>query len=140
MTFLDPNCCNVSDGEEIKPPTIIAGQDKTLTAQLINIMNGVRTLFDLTSATEIEAIFLNADGSFLEKKLSLSQITVTNAPSGIFQINLLAADTALLALTNLTPPIVYPSIEVHVTIGGKLTIINMMNCINIVQRLFPSAP
>lgn len=128
---LDPcaTTCNT------KIPRIVLGQDKTLDVWLTS--ESTCDPVDLTDATEIVAIFLNADGTFLERKFSLSQITIVSAPGGHFQIALPSASTALLAPS---PTGSYSNIEIHVTISSMVTIILLPNSVNIVPRLFPAAP
>ena len=122
-------------------PQIIAGADAVLDVKLINQQTG--DPLDLSAATEIEAILLNADNSFLELKLSLSQIVLISGPGGHFQIIIPAASSALLALSPVPSPSVPASnsdMEIHLTIGGKLTIINLIGVVTIVARRFPAAP
>ena len=130
------------------PPTVILGEDKVLNVQVNQITqdncgNDCTQPLDISAATQIVAIFQNADLSFLYKKLSLSQIAITSGPFGRFSITLLAADTALLAPSPGPQPGCcgggYSAIEIHLTIAGQETIINLPNSVNIVPRQFPTS-
>lgn len=116
-------------------PTVIAGEDKFLDIRLINQTS--KNPVDLSAASEIEAILLNADNTYLEKKLSTGGITLISGPGGNFQINLAASETALLALS---PSDSASDIEIHFTIGGKLSIVILTASVNILSRRYPSAP
>lgn len=119
--------------EEI--PVIVLGSYEIIGVKLISSLTGFP--FDVSAATEIEAIFLNADGTFLEKKKSLSGITVVNGPGGYIQIILLEAESALLAPS---ADFALSDIELHITIDSKTTILLMKQSVKIVPRLFPTAP
>lgn len=126
MTCLDPPV------PEAKP-IIILGEDKNVIVELTNTKTAKP--IDLTAATEIEAILINADDTCLHKKLSTFGITLISGPFGKFQINLSAAETALLALS---PEDGYSSIRVEFTIGGKKTIANLTDVVQVINRLFPN--
>ncbi len=124
-------------------PTIVQGEDKVLSVRLTDKF-GVP--LDPTLFSEMKAVFLNTDGSFLEKLFSLSQI-VPVAPTygvlktyGVSNILLLAADTALLAVSPVGPPPGFSSMEFHYTLDGSTTIINLPNSLSIVVKQFPTAP
>jgi len=119
----------------VKPvPTIVMGEDKILDVKLKNATT--KDYLDITSASEIVAILLNADGTFLEKKLSTNGIAIISGPSGHFQINLASSETALLAASGDA----YSDIEVKLTLSSKLSIVNLIGCVNIVPSRYPTAP
>jgi len=124
------------DPQQIIVPVIVQGEDKTVTVKLTQKINGPTNgyPFDLTGATEIEAIFLKTDGTCLHKKLSLAQIIILNALAGSLQILLTAADSALLAVSPLTAN---SNIELRVVIAGKMTYIQLKNVVKIVSSLYP---
>jgi hypothetical protein len=111
---------------------IIRGEDIPVSVRLVDAATGLP--FDLTNATEIAALFLNADGTYLTKLFSAQQISIISAPGGYFQIQLLAADTALLALSAIPG---LSSFEVHITIAGLKTYVQLINSIQVIQTLFP---
>lgn len=113
-------------------PQIIKGEDQTLTVQLND--EATKYPYDITGVTEIEALFLKTDGTALSKKYTLAQVVILNALAGKFQILLTTADTLLLKLSE---PGTYSSFEVRLTIGGKVTYIQFVNSIQVVQSLFP---
>lgn len=118
-------------------PTLVLGEDKTLDVKMINLSSPSRDPLDLTDATEIVAILLNADGTFLELKLSLSQITIISAPGGHFQIAITAAQSALLAQS---APGGFTDIEVQFIISSKKTITTLTDAVSIIPRRYPTAP
>ena len=130
---LDPGYCQPSCTPPI--PVIYQGADKTLDIFLTSQTSGDPV--DITAATEIEAIFLNTDGTFLEKKLTTAGIAIISGPGGHFQIYLAAADTALLAVSASGG---YSDVEIHLVIGGKTTIVVLSNAVNILARRYPTAP
>lgn len=74
-------------------PAIIKGEDKNLVLKFTD-ENG--DLLDLTTITEINAKFAKSDGSILERKLSLTEVSVLSALGGKIQVTLTDANTALL--------------------------------------------
>jgi len=114
-------------------PTVVKGADQTLDVQLKTQSGFV----DLTSASEIKAVLLNADGSFLEKKLSTGGIVLVSGPSGHFQIQLAASETLLLA-ESVAPA--YSDIQVNFVIAMKTTIVNLIGVVSIVASRYPTAP
>jgi len=118
------------------PSQIIQGADKALAVRLSSESTG--DPFDLSSATEIEARFLNADGSCQHYDLSTGGVTILSAGAGKFQVNLPASGTSLLAPTdNTQDPLLYQGVEIHVEIAGKETIINLPSTIDVQPPLFP---
>ena len=104
--------------KDCKKPEVISGEDKVLTIQLKDYK--AHEFYDLSGATEIIALFKNADSSTLQKKLTTAGIVMINALAGKFQIMLTAAETSLLAIT---PVGEYSDIELKVTVASKLTIV-----------------
>ena len=123
------------DQKSIPIPLIVQGEDKDLAIKLTDKV--AKQPFDISAATEIVAIFLNTDNTFLEKKLSTSGIALINGALGQLKVILSAAETAALALSVNGA---YSDIELHVTIAGKVTILNLLNCVNIIARRYPAAP
>lgn len=124
-------------------PKRVLGSDITLDVFLKDKLT--KMPIDISAATELEAIFLNADGTFLEEKLTTSGIAIIDGPGGHMQVLIDAADSALLKPSNINViPLPqgpsYSDIEFHYTIGGKTTIVNAPQSINLVPRLFPTAP
>lgn len=117
-----------------KVATVILGEDQPVSVTLVD--STTKLPFDLSSATEIIALFQNLDLSILQKKKSTGGIVLLSGPGGAFQILLTAAETALLAPS---PTNGYSDLEVKVTIAGKLTIIQLPQSLKVLPRIFPSA-
>lgn len=115
-------------------PTVILGEDKTLTFQLkTQDACGNLLVVPLTGYTEIQALFANADGSTLMLSYTGGAIVVTSAPDGMFTVALTAAQTALL-LPSISGG--YSNVEVRYTIASKLTKVLMPNSILVQKGLF----
>lgn len=114
-------------------PTVVRGEDKYLNIKLDNANTG--DPYDLSLATEIDAVFEKTDGTCIHKLLSLTEVVVTNGPAGKLRIQLNAADTALLALS---PEDGYSDIELRITIASKLNIVQLVDVFKVVQKLFPN--
>ena len=116
---------------ELPIATIIQGEDKTLNVRLYN-PDG--TPYDVTQATEIVCIFAATNpAGYIEKKLSLSGVTIQSGPGGWILPHLVPADTALLTVG------AQQSFEVWVTIAGLVTKVQFLNSLNVVASLFPLA-
>lgn len=96
---------------------------------------------DISAASEIEAIFHNADGTCLHKTLTGGGIVVINGPIGKFQANITEAEGLLLESTDQTDADTIleslQSVEVNTTILGKKQTINFPKSLNVVPRQFP---
>lgn len=121
---LDGNCQTDSCKQ-----TLYQSADTTLNFELKTCQGKA---YNILAASEIWALFPNATGGPLIKKLSLAEITITNGGAGMFSTNITAAEAALLA-TGLI------DIEVRVTIGGKVTVAEILQALTVVPSLFPSA-
>ena len=130
--MLDPTYCQPCT---TAVPVIIQGQDKVLQVVLKSQQSG--NPVDITSASEIEAIFLNTDGTYTEKKLSTGGISVISGPGGNFQIALSPSDTQAMAVSTGGA---FSDIEIHVTIASKVSIVILTGAVNILARRFPTAP
>lgn len=113
------------------PPQIYTGEDKNLTVRLWSKSN--KLPFDLTSASEIIAAFINADGTILQLSMTSGAITLLSAPGGAMQIALTAAQTTLLAVASGNG---YQGFQIKITIGGRITIKELPNSIQVVAPLF----
>ena len=113
-------------------PEIICGEDKSLIVKLENEVTEYP--FDLTGATEIEAIFMKNDGTGLHKLLTTSGIVILNAPGGAIQINLAASETQVLKISDLDS---LSSFEVRVSIAGKKRYVQLKSSIKILASLYP---
>ena len=126
---MQPNCLEPAPVTQ----TVIQGENKSLNVRLVNADDN--DPYDLTLATEIIAVFPStAAPLYVEKKLSLSQVVLTNAGAGKMMINLTPADTNLLPIGTAV------SFEVRVTSGGSITSIQLLGVLNVVASLFPTAP
>lgn len=117
-------------------PTIIQGEDAVLDVKFLNA-RPPKDPIDLTAATEIKAIMVNTDGSYLEKKMTDGGIVLVSGPGGHFQIVIDSADSTLLAVS---PSGFRSDIEVHYTIATKEKIVILSQEVLIKARRFPSAP
>lgn len=86
--------------------------------------------FDISDATEIWAIFPTLVTPPVVRKLSLSQITVTNGGAGKF-LCMMSKTNALLLKTGLI------DCEVRVTIGGEITAVQIIGKLTVIPSLFP---
>jgi len=123
------------EAEAVVVPEVVQGEDKSLDISLTDAVTG--DPFNLTAATEIDCLFLKTDDTCIHKKLTLSEVVITNAPFGRFRILLLIADTALMKLSDLENG-VYSDIEIRITVAGKLTIVLLKGVISVVPKLFPA--
>jgi hypothetical protein len=114
-------------------PVIIQGEDKSLAIRLVD---GKTSLpYDISAATEVAALFRNTDSTILTKLLSTSGISIVSGPGGAINVLLTAANTKLLALSDIGS---FSSFEVHVTIAGKINYIQLINSIQVIASLFPT--
>ena len=83
---------------------------------------------DLTDCSEIVVNLPNADGTFLQLKLSLDQVTITS-PSvlGQFVANFTSIQSALFMVGT------YQNIDVTFTISGAPQTVRFMNCFSVFQ-------
>jgi hypothetical protein len=117
-------------------PVIIQGEDKTLAIRLTSGTTG--DPYDLSTVTDIEARFANADGTCQHYDLSTGGVQILSALGGRFQVNLPASGTGLLALSDPNADVPYQGIEVHVSGGGLVSIINLPGTVDVKSRLFPN--
>jgi hypothetical protein len=115
-----------------KTPVINAGEDKIVTAELSAVdpcSDCSGPPFNITGATEIVALFPSGTTP-IQKKLSLSEITIINAGGGMVAITLTAADTLLLDVGLI-------DVEIRVTIAGKTSIAQISQQITVNASMFP---
>ena len=116
-------------------PTIIIGEDKTLSVQLVD---DTGQPIDLSTATEIDAMFMNADGTCVHKKLSTAGVVLTSGPFGKFNVLLSGADTAALQLSPAAPNPGLSGFEIHYRVNGLTTFVLLRNSLSIIPRMFPA--
>lgn len=114
-------------------PTVIIGEDKVLTCQLKDAASG--DSIDISSASEIVAHLVKSDDTCIEKKLTLGGVVITSGANGKFNILLTSADTLLLKPSEHDE---LSSFEVYLTLAGKLSIIQFVNSLSIIPKLFPN--
>ncbi len=85
---------------------------------------------NITEASEIWAMFPTLANPPVILKLSLSQITITSGPLGQFSC-VMSQSNALL----LTPGLI--NVEVRVTIGGQITVCQILGQLTVDASLFP---
>lgn len=88
--------------------------------------------FDLSSASEIIAYFRKSDDTFLERKLSLSQIEIINACAGKLKIILDDASTSLLHVGD------DQDFEIEIQIGTVTSIVQFLESLNVIDRVISS--
>lgn len=127
---------------QLPVPVIVQGEDKVLTIKLVSSSTG--DPFDLTAASAITALLLNADSTVLELTLT-SGVTIVNPSAGKIQVYITAAQSLLLALNPVitNPPFPpapggYQNLELRITIGGEITIVQLPQSVSVVAKLFPS--
>ena len=107
---------------------IYTGENKTLFFQLKGGSN-CDVAFDLTSATEIEVIIPSSGTSLIVKKLSLSEVVITNAIEGRFSVALSSVDTSSMDIGDVI------AVEIKVTIASVITITQIPSALNVIQSL-----
>lgn len=128
-----------------RPPSINLGSAFSIDFFIKDKSQKPHTPVDITGASEIVVIMLNNDGTFLELKLSLTSVSIINAVDGHFRAKGTASQSALLkpSAINLTPPGSpdYSDIEAHITtVSGDVLVVLFPQSINLIPRLFPTAP
>jgi hypothetical protein len=122
------NDCNDCDPSA---PLVYLGEDSTLSVRLVN--KTTKDPFDLSVASEIEAILPNEDGTLLVKKLSTSGIVIISASGGHLQVVLSASETSLLAASINGG---YSDIEIDLTISGKKKFVTIKNAVQILPKRY----
>lgn len=78
---------------------IVRGDSKLVPMKAITLdCDNIPDTYYISSITEITVTFPLEDGTELVKTLTGTQVSVTDAESGRFQVNLTAAETATLAI------------------------------------------
>jgi len=106
---------------------IIKGETKT---PIVNFIKKSGEVVDLTSVTEITVKFSNADGTALSKTKTGGGINITSATGGKFEINLLAAETALLETVS------YATMEIELTFPTLTNIVHIPKAYSVIEREF----
>jgi hypothetical protein len=122
---LDPGAC------QLPQPTVIQGEDKTLVVQLKK--EDEQEYLDITTATEIDCCFLNTDGTIAHVLFTAGNVAILSGPSGKIGISLTPSVSSLLALS---PDGSYSDIEIRLTMGGKLTIVQLPQSFLVKSKLF----
>lgn len=120
---------NCTQGKNM--PVLVTGEDFAIDVYLTQ--DGTNQPFDLSAASQITAILPNADGSFLTKTLGGGGIILVSGAGGHFQVVGNTTDSGGLAPNQAT------ALEIQFVIGGKLTIVNINNAINVVPPAYPGA-
>lgn len=105
--------------------------DTTLTFELTSQEpNCQDTPLDLSAATEILCLFPTLVSPPVELRLSDSEVTVTNGPLGQFSALMSQANALLLTLGLI-------NVEVRTTIGGLVTVTQILGQLTVTASLFP---
>lgn len=144
------SCCDNSLDPSTPPipPTINIGSAFAIDFFLRDKAQSPWEPIDLTGSTEIVVILLNADNTFLELKLSLSQVLIVNAKDGHFQAKGTSVQSALLKMSGINASPVatpnYSDIQARITPASGLAADNLVvlfpQSVNLVPQLFPTAP
>jgi hypothetical protein len=105
---------------------IFQGDAKTLTMKVAPSLI-VNDPLDLTGATEIVVNLAKADGTTLQRKLSLAEVTVVDAKLGKFTTAISAVNSALLLVGELQ------TFDVTFTIGSLVTTIQFVGALSVYQ-------
>lgn len=130
-TALQDNAC----GGGCQNPYGLAVINQGTVRQIAIALNSQKTKlpFDISSATQIILAFLNTDGTTLEKKMTLGDVSIINGGGGILSAALTSADTAgLLQTGNLN----FGTMILKLTIGGQDIIVNLFNSIQVIAQPF----
>lgn len=106
--------------------SIFTGDNKTLNAKAIYAVTD--DPLDLTSCTEIVVNLPNADGSSLQLKLSLSQVSITGAPV----LGKFAAPISTVQ-SNLLQPGELQSFDVTFTIASEIFTVRYQNALSVYE-------
>ena len=118
-----PCTCDVCGGG---PFQIFQGQDKTMSMRAAYQQTGLP--LDLTSCTEISVALPNADGTFTNLLLSMSQVVITSPPVvGSFTVPITHTVSALLNVGE------RQNIDVAFTIGGLITIVRFFEALSVFE-------
>jgi hypothetical protein len=107
---------------------IIQGEDKVLYFRLLDEKS--RNYFDITAATEITVTLPVATGNPIVKKLSLAQVVIISGLGGRFDVALAPTETIRLEIGSVI------AVQVSVTVGGLITIIQIPEALNVIASLF----
>ena len=108
--------------------SIIQGEDRTIPVILL-IDNEPFKPWDITGATEIVATFIKNDQTTITKTLTALQVSIVEAVCGMIEIELAAADTLNMRVSD------KQSFEIAVTIAGKVRKTQIMGRLNIRSKL-----
>ena len=104
---------------------IIQGEDRIVKLRLKEVDCDELESIDLTTPTEITATFTNQDKTKLEKKLTDTEVSVSNAVKGRIQVSL--NDTETMALREGKDQ----TFKVKVEFGAESRIIKFEDCLTI---------
>jgi hypothetical protein len=118
------NCC---DGQ---PPsfTIFLGDANTIGFRVVGGSGCASDPIDLTDCTEIVVNIPNADGTFLQLKLSLSQVVITSPPVlGKFTVAITSDQSALFNTGE------FQNIDVTLTISGQVFTVPFIQALSVFE-------
>lgn len=105
---------------------IFNNQDKTMSMSVV--YQGTNFPLDLTSCTEINVALPNADGTYTNLLLSLSQVTIVS-PANLGRISVPISKTVA-ALLNVA---VLQNIDVAFTISGLVTTVRFFQALTVIE-------
>lgn len=119
---MENNCWSCPSG----PFEIFTNEDKTMSMRAAYKNTGLP--LDLTSCTEIEVQLPNADGSFTNLLLSLTQVSIISPPVlGQISVPIPKAKAALLNVA------VLQNVDVVFTISGLNTTVRFMQALSVFE-------
>jgi hypothetical protein len=108
---------------------VIRGSDREFSIRIAIKESGEP--FDLTGVTQILAYFPKEDGSALVKNMvSSGDIAVLSPTTGKIRVYLSETDTASLSVGEVQ------SFEIEVQIGGVTSIVQFVETLNVIDRVF----
>ena len=115
---------SISSVDELLKRTlnIIQGEDRLVK---ITLFRGECVPYDLSTVTEITAMFRKQDGGYLVKKLSLLEVSISNPAAGKIQISLSDIDTSELRVAK------NQDFKIQIDIGAETRIVKFQDCLTV---------
>jgi hypothetical protein len=105
---------------------IFTGQDKDMSMRVVSQPGNLP--LDLTDCTEIDVAIPNADGTFTNLLLSMSQVSITSPPiAGQFVVTITNEESILFNVG------LRQNIDVALTISGLITIVRFFQAFSVLE-------
>lgn len=112
---------------------IVRGSDAIIPIRLKSARTG--DPIQLGSASEVEVELENDDGTCQDYLMTTGGVSIVNASAGMIQVNLPASGSSTLKTSDEEAETPYPGVVVKYTIDGKLEIVNISQCLDIVDPI-----